>query len=127
MKTLMILFLKTAENGKHISSIEHFDVQSKRGENERGLNNQRKKAEREEMDERQEINEEFKEAFIGIQKLPKSSRFGVYLSYVYFKALLKKVQRKSVSDLLRERIRIPNGVKMLLFAKSYIRNSLNII
>lgn len=47
-----------------ISNIEHFDVQSKQGKNDRNLNNRKKKAEREEMDERQDIDEEFIEKMV---------------------------------------------------------------
>ncbi len=38
----------------------------------------------------QEIEEEFKEALIGIKKLPNSSMFGVYLAYKYYISLFKK-------------------------------------
>lgn len=75
----------------------------------------------------EEIELEFKEAFIGIKQLPKSSRFGVYVSYVYYTKLLRKIKRKTTQDLLSSRIRVPNNAKMLLFAKSYVRNSMNLL
>ena len=72
-----------------------------------------------------EIEEEFKEAYIGIKMLPKSSRLGVYVSYVYYTKLLAKIKRKTINDLMSERIRISDEKKMMLFFQSYLRNSVN--
>lgn len=72
-----------------------------------------------------EIQEDFDEAFKGIKLLPKSSRFGVYMSYVYYTSLLKYIEKKTLQDLLNERLRIPNGLKNILYAKSLIRHSIN--
>ena len=75
----------------------------------------------------EEIQQEFEDALIGIKMLPKSSRFGVYVSYKYYVKLLKKIQRKTANELLQERIRIANKTKVFVFAKSFLRNSLNIL
>src|SRR5690606_30614933 len=40
-----------------------------------------------------EIEAEFKEALIGIKRLPTSSRFGVYLAYKYYLSLFRKIKR----------------------------------
>ncbi len=72
-----------------------------------------------------EIENEFKEALIGIRMLPKSSRLGVYVSYVYYTKLLSKIKKKTIHDLMSERIRISNEKKMILLFKSYVRHSLN--
>lgn len=72
-----------------------------------------------------EIENEFKEALIGIRMLPKSSRLGVYVSYVYYTKLLSKIKKKTIHDLMNERIRISNEKKMILLFKSYVRHSLN--
>jgi phytoene/squalene synthetase len=74
-----------------------------------------------------EIQTEFDEAYIGIKELPKSSRFGVYVSYVYYTKLLRKIKRKTSKELLESRISVPNNTKVLLFAKSYVRNSMNLL
>lgn len=74
-----------------------------------------------------EIQLEFDEAYIGIKQLPKSSRLGVYVSYVYYTKLLRKIKRKTAQDLLESRIRVPNNAKIFLFAKSYVRNSMNLL
>lgn len=68
-----------------------------------------------------EIEEEFKEALIGIKKLPNSSMFGVYLAYKYYLSLFKKIKRKSSKEILNGRVRIPNSEKALVAFKSYVR------
>jgi phytoene synthase len=75
----------------------------------------------------EEIEAEFAEAYKGIIQLPKSSRFGVYLSYVYYKRLLREIKRRTVKDLLQNRISVPTNTKMYLFCKSYVKNSINLI
>ncbi len=72
-----------------------------------------------------EIQKDFDEAFKGIKLLPKSSRFGVYMSYVYYSSLLKHIEKKTLNQLLNERLRVPNGLKNILYAKSFIRHSIN--
>ena len=68
-----------------------------------------------------EIEAEFKEALIGIKKLPNSSIFGVYLAYQYYLLLFAKIKKKSPQEILQSRIRIPNAQKALVAFKSYIR------
>lgn len=68
-----------------------------------------------------EIEEEFKEALIGIKKLPSSSMFGVYLAYKYYMSLFQKIKRKSSKDILNNRVRVPNSEKAFVAIKSYVR------
>lgn len=68
-----------------------------------------------------EIEEEFKEALIGIKKLPNSSMFGVYLAYNYYLSLFQKIKRRSSKDILNNRVRVPNSEKALVAFKSYVR------
>lgn len=68
-----------------------------------------------------EIEGEFKEALIGIKKLPNSSMFGVYLAYKYYLSLFKKIKRKSSKEILNNRVRVPNSEKALVAFKSYLR------
>lgn len=74
-----------------------------------------------------EIQKEFDEALVGIKMLPKSSRFGVYVSYKYYTKLLRKIKQKTAHQLLQERVRIPNNAKLIVFAKSMVRNQINIL
>ncbi|MBK9283435.1 MAG: phytoene/squalene synthase family protein [Sphingobacteriaceae bacterium] len=72
-----------------------------------------------------EIEEDFKEAIAGIKKLPASSRFGVYVAYVYYLALFKKIKNLASADVLKQRIRVSNLEKIKLLISSYCRFSLN--
>lgn len=71
-----------------------------------------------------EIEEEFNEALAGIKQLPSSSRFGVYVAYVYYKALFNKIKSLPSTKIMNERVRIPNVQKMTLLAGSYFKHSL---
>ncbi|NQV51809.1 MAG: phytoene/squalene synthase family protein [Flavobacteriales bacterium] len=74
-----------------------------------------------------EIEEDFAEGYAGIIQLPKNSRFGVYMAYVYFYQLFKKIERTQAIDILKARIRIPNQHKYAIFVESYLKHSLNLI
>lgn len=68
-----------------------------------------------------EIGEDFKEALIGIKKLPSSSIFGVYLAYKYYLSLFQKIKRKSSNEILNKRVRVANFEKAYVALKSYLR------
>lgn len=74
-----------------------------------------------------DILKDFQMGYQGIKQLPKNSRFGVYVAYVYYTQLLKKIKRTPSEKILVQRIRIPNKKKLALFAKSYVRHQLNLI
>jgi len=74
-----------------------------------------------------DIERDFKDALVGIKMLPKNSRAGVYLSYLYYYHLFKKIKYLSPSRLLAERIRIPNIEKLVLMFKAIFKNKLNLI
>ena len=69
----------------------------------------------------EEIVTDFDEAFIGIRRLPDSSRLAVYVAYVYYKKLLRIIRRKRPEEILQTRIRVSNSMKMWLLLKSYLR------
>ncbi|UYW02476.1 phytoene/squalene synthase family protein [Flavobacterium agricola] len=68
-----------------------------------------------------EIEDEFNEALIGIKKLPNSSRFGVYLAYKYYISLFNKIKKKTSNQILNQRTRVPNFIKIFVAFKSYVR------
>jgi len=74
-----------------------------------------------------DIAVDFQEGYKGILQLPKKSQFGVYMAYVYYYGLLKKIQATPSKNILNNRIRIPNSMKYALFAKSYVQHSLNLL
>ena len=63
----------------------------------------------------------------GIKKLPRSSRFGVYVAYVYYLALFNKIKNTPAELILKSRIRIRNRQKAGLLAYSYLKHHLNIL
>lgn len=82
-------------------------------------------------DQKKKIEEEiaidFAEGYAGILELPKSSRFGVYMAYIYFYQLFKKIQRTHAARILEERIRIPDPQKYGIFIESYVKHRLNLL
>ncbi len=75
----------------------------------------------------EEIHQDFQDGYTGIKMLPRSSRLGVYVAYVYYLRLFYKIRRTPSHQLLNQRIRIPNQRKAALFVKSYLQHSLNLI
>ncbi len=74
-----------------------------------------------------DIDADFHAGFEGIKQLPKHSRFGVYLAFIYYRSLYRKIQALCAERVLKERIRIPDSQKMVLLATSYIRHNLNLL
>jgi phytoene synthase len=75
----------------------------------------------------QEIDTEFREALAGIKKLPTQARFGVYLAYVYYISLFRKIQRIPAEVIVKKRVRIPNAKKLSLVMSSYFQYKMQMI
>ena len=75
----------------------------------------------------EDIEKDFYEGYLGILELPKNSRFGVYMAYVYYYKLFRKIKACPASQILNERVRIPNNKKYRLFVSSYVRHSFNLV
>ena len=65
-----------------------------------------------------DVKKEFKNALIGIKKLNKSARVGVFTAYLIFYELLNKIERAKSSEILNKRISVPKLKKLYLFLKS---------
>ena len=74
-----------------------------------------------------EIEQDFKEALIVIKKLPSSAKGGVYLAYVYYNSLFKKIKKVPAQKILSERIRISNGEKFGLMLNSMFQYKMNLL
>jgi phytoene/squalene synthetase len=61
----------------------------------------------------------------GIRKLPRDSILGVYVAYLYFKALLIRIKRVKAERIMQERIRVPDLVKSLIIIKARLKVALN--
>ena len=73
------------------------------------------------------IEADFLEALKGIKQLPRSSRLGVYVAYVYYVTLFKKIKNTPAELVSERRIRIANSAKATLLAYSFVKHQLNLI
>ncbi len=74
-----------------------------------------------------DIEADFYAGYEGIKQLPKDARFGVYMAYIYYYKLFRKIQKTEAKIILNERIRIPDNKKYRLFLTSYLRHNLNLL
>jgi len=74
-----------------------------------------------------DIQKDFDAAYQGILNLPKGARLGVYLAYIYYLKLFKKIKRMPAAQILEQRVRVPDNTKLALLFSSYIRYQLNSI
>ncbi len=75
-----------------------------------------------------DIEKDFQDGLNGIRKLPAGARYGVYVAYVYYHNLFKKIKRIQSEKLLEhKRIRVPNPVKYGMLVSSYLRYRLNLM
>ena len=74
-----------------------------------------------------EIEQDFSTALTGIKKLPSSSKGGVYLAYVYYRSLFKKIKKVPAHQILNERIRINNGKKFGLMLNSLLMQKMKLV
>ncbi len=75
----------------------------------------------------QDILVDFQKGLSGIRMLPRGSKFGVYIAYIFYFQLFKKIRGLSFEKILSERVRIRNRRKAYLLAKYSIKHSLNMI
>lgn len=73
------------------------------------------------------IKADFEAGFQGIKQLPRSARFGVYVAYVYYLALFRKIQTTPTDFILRNRISIRKRHKVRLLAYSFVKHQLNLL
>jgi phytoene/squalene synthetase len=72
-----------------------------------------------------EIEIDFNAALEGIKLLPKDARFGVYVAYIYYQALLGKIKKLPATSIRDSRIRVPNKEKFALLFTSWCKFRLN--
>jgi len=74
-----------------------------------------------------DIAEDFQAAYVGIKELPRTARFGVYVAYLYYLALFKKIKNTPSHVVLQNRIRVRNRHKLSILAYSFVKHQLNLI
>ncbi len=72
-----------------------------------------------------DIQADFDHALIGISKLPKNAKYGVYTAYLYYLVLLKKIKLTRIEMLMKKRIRVSNFHKLLLLPKAKFKILIN--
>lgn len=72
-----------------------------------------------------DIDVDFRAGYEGIKQLPKGARFGVYIAYVYYYSLFKKIKKTHCDIILSQRVRISNKRKYGLFLSSFVRHTIN--
>ncbi len=72
-----------------------------------------------------DIQADFDHALIGIKKLPKNSKYGVYTAYLYYLVLLRKIKSSKIEKLMTKRVRVSNFHKLLLLPKAKFNISIN--
>ncbi|MEQ9437553.1 MAG: phytoene/squalene synthase family protein [Cyclobacteriaceae bacterium] len=72
-----------------------------------------------------DIQADFDAAYNGILRLPNGAKPGVYLAYVYYLSLFKKIKNCSAARIADERIRIPDNRKIALLIGTYFRHRFN--
>ena len=71
------------------------------------------------------IQEDFDAAFAGIKVLPKSARKGVYLAYIYYTTLFRKIRKVPSTKIMEIRIRVSDNQKVALLIKTVFRSYFN--
>ncbi len=74
-----------------------------------------------------DIDEDLKNALVGIRKLPKGAKLGVYVAYLYFKALLVRIRRSRTKDIVNRRIRVPNLIKSFIMLRARLVLALGLV
>lgn len=74
-----------------------------------------------------DIENDFKMGYEGIKQLPKDARFGVFVAYVYYYKLFRKIKNQPTHDILSRRVRISDRRKFALLFGSYVRHSFNLL
>jgi len=74
-----------------------------------------------------DIKKDFDDAYQGIIRLPKGAKFGVYLAYVYYINLFKKIKSSPADRVVNERIRVTDRRKIFLLCTSAFKNRLGMI
>lgn len=74
-----------------------------------------------------DIKKDFDDALVGIMNLPDGSKFGVYLAYVYYTNLFKKIKKATAAVVKEQRIRVKDSRKFYLLCSSAVKMRLNML
>jgi len=75
----------------------------------------------------EDIQKDFDNAYLGIIQLPKGVRLGVYLAYIYYTSLFKKIKNLPAASIMNARIRVKDSKKMYLLIRSTFVEKFNLL
>ncbi len=68
-----------------------------------------------------DIDNDFRAAYPGMMQLPKGVRPGVYTAFIYYRELLKNIQKVPAGQVMETRIRVPDMRKVILLMRTYTK------
>lgn len=68
-----------------------------------------------------DIENDFKEAKYGIDRLPEKSKLAVYIAFVYYKKLLENLKTTPSHKIMEKRVRVAGPTKLMLLCKAYLQ------
>lgn len=74
-----------------------------------------------------DIRKDLSEGFKGIRELPKGARLGVYIAYIYYRELLKKIMKTPARVIMQRRIRVTGSSKTILYLNALSKHKLGLI
>jgi phytoene synthase len=74
-----------------------------------------------------DIKKDFDDALEGILQLPEGAQLGVYIAYVYYLELFKKIKETPAEIIMQKRIRVSDSQKMFLYFQAYVQQKLKVI
>lgn len=73
------------------------------------------------------IAADFQQGLRGIKQLPRGARLGVYVAYLYYIALFRKIKKLPSAAVLQSRVRVRNRYKLAILGYSFVKHQLNLI
>ncbi len=74
-----------------------------------------------------DIQTDFENGLKGIRLLPEGCRQGVYIAYVYYLELFKKIKGTAAATISQKRIRVSDQQKIWLMARALVKNRWGVI
>lgn len=75
----------------------------------------------------EDIQKDFEEGLKGIRELPRAAKRGVFVAYLYYYELFKKIRSRPANLLGKERVRVSDRRKLYLMARALLQDRLNTI
>ncbi len=74
-----------------------------------------------------DIKKDFDDGLSGIKALPDGSKLGVYIAYIYYLQLFKKIKNTSPETIADKRIRVSDTHKLWLMMQAILKNKLKMV